>query len=77
MNKPKFPPEWPSNAVECGAGLVVGGKRYLVVEMKSWQMNQDCLKLEVQLIPYEKVDPILYYATPKPAKRAPKRKTKK
>lgn len=75
--KPSFPQEWPSNTFECGSGIVLYGKRYLVAEMTTEQMNQGGIMLRAQLVPYEKVDPILYYAAPKPAKRSrKKRKTK-
>lgn len=74
--KPSFPQEWPSNTFECGSGIVLYGKRYLVVEMSTEQLNQGGVMLRAQLVPYEKVDPMLYYASPKPTKRPRKKKTK-
>ena len=76
QTKPKFPTEW-TNTFECGAGMVLYGKRYLVVEMTTEQMAQGCIMLRSQLVPYEQIDPTLYYASPKPLMRPrKKRKTK-
>lgn len=74
--KPEFPPVF-ANSIECGAGIVVYGQRYLVVEMNAEQRPQGCLMIHAHLLPYEKVDPTLYYAMPKPFKRPRKKRNTK
>jgi hypothetical protein len=73
--KPPLPTEWP-NTFECGAGIVLYGKRYLVAEMTTEQMNQGCIMLRAHLVSYEQIDPTLYYASPKRIKRPRKKKAK-
>lgn len=74
--KPEFPPVF-ANSIECGAGVVVCGKRYLVIEMTTEQRPEDRLMIRAQLVPYENIDPILYYAMPKPFKRPRKKRNTK
>ena len=55
--------------------MTLNGIRYIVAEMKYYTGSYDSLMVNLQLVPYAKLDPIMYYFDP-PAVKA-KRKRRK
>ena len=53
-----------ADTVQVGCGMTFAGKRYIVAEMQYYTEAYDSMMVKLQLVPYEKVDPILYYFDP-------------
>ena len=61
----------------CGHGIVVNGRRYIVVEHTSYQESMG-ISLNIRAMSYEKCDPMLYaFDRPKPKRKLKPRKKKK
>ena len=65
MSKPK-PDDLLQDSVDCGAGMVLFGKRWLVTDM-SYKSTPDWegIDLSLCLVPWESIDPTLYRQKPK------------
>ena len=65
MSKPK-PDDLLQDSVDVGAGMVLFGKRWLVVEM-DYNSNNDHEGIDVGmvLVPWESIDPTMYRIKPK------------
>jgi hypothetical protein len=64
-----------ADTVQVGSGMTLAGKRYIVAEMQYYTESYDSLMVKLQLVPYDKVDPILYYFDP-PVIKAKRKRSK-